>query len=83
VWTGNLAEDDLEVVWREPQPLQVTVMYSLLSTRITICPWVFHQHGRRIRDFRWFWEKACRRAGCPGRLLHERSAAHKLDEAAA
>ena len=42
-----------------------------LRERGEICPWVFHQNGRRVRSFRWSWDEACRLAGCPGRLLHD------------
>jgi hypothetical protein len=42
-----------------------------LRDRGKICPWVFHESGGQVRSFRWSWEKACRAAGCPGRLLHD------------
>jgi integrase len=36
-----------------------------------IVPHVFHHEGEPIRDLRWAWEKACKAAGCPGRLVHD------------
>jgi integrase len=42
-----------------------------LRDRGKICPWVFHQSGRKVSSFRWSWEDACLRAGCPGRMLHD------------
>ncbi len=39
--------------------------------REKICPWVFHRHGQRIRDFRSSWQTACPLAGCPGRIPHD------------
>jgi len=42
-----------------------------LRDRGTICPWIFQHDGRRVKSFRWSWERACRLAGCPGRLLHD------------
>jgi integrase len=36
-----------------------------------IIPWVFHRNGKPIGDFRTAWQGACRRAGQPGRLIHD------------
>ena len=47
----------------------------------TVCPWVFHREGRQVRG--WYyeaWGTACRKAGVPGRLVHDlrRSAVRNL-----
>lgn len=34
-------------------------------------PWVFHHHGKPIREFRQAWNGACKRAKLPGRLFHD------------
>lgn len=34
-------------------------------------PWVFSRNGRRVKDFRWAWTKACEAAGVVGRLVHD------------
>ena len=49
-----------------------------------IVPWVFHRGGRPIKDFRKAWSTACRRAGVPGRILHDfrRTAVRNLSAAA-
>jgi hypothetical protein len=46
----------------------------------TICPFVFHRHGKAIRDFRTVWESACITAKCPNKILHDfrRTAARNL-----
>jgi len=33
--------------------------------------YVFHNHGKRITDIRWYWNKACNEAGLEGRLFHD------------
>ncbi len=34
-------------------------------------PWVFNRHGEQIKDFRWAWEQACKRAGVPDVKFHD------------
>ena len=36
-----------------------------------LIPWVFHRNGKPIRSFHDAWRRACRRAGVPGRLIHD------------
>ncbi len=48
-----------------------------------IIPWVFHRHGRPIKDFRSAWEQACEAAGLAGRVFHDfrRTAVRNLERA--
>jgi integrase len=34
-------------------------------------PWVFHRDGRPLGNFGRSWETACKKAGCPGRVVHD------------
>ena len=36
-----------------------------------VTPWLFHDDGRPVRDFRTAWANACKIAGVPGRLFHD------------
>ena len=49
----------------------------------SIVPWVFHRNGRQLKGFRKAWLTACRRAGLPGRILHDfrRTAVRNLERA--
>ena len=49
-----------------------------------IIPWVFvRSDGSPIHDFRGAWQRACRGAGVPGRLVHDlrRTAVRNLERA--
>jgi integrase len=35
------------------------------------CPFVFQRHGKRIKDIRGSWERACREAGLSGKIPHD------------
>ena len=34
-------------------------------------PWVFNRRGEPIKDFRWAWDEACKRAGVPDLNFHD------------
>ena len=53
-------------------------MYDLLSqakkerdANFPDCQWVFNRQGEPIKDFRWSWEQACKRAGVPDLKFHD------------
>jgi integrase len=52
----------MDTLWKEHEGLQEAG---------TIAPLVFQRRGKRIKDFRGAWHKACRAAGVPGRLPHD------------
>ncbi len=49
----------------------------------TICRYVFHRNGKRIKTFKGAWTKACEAAGYPGRIPHDlrRSAVRNMERA--
>jgi integrase len=56
---------------------------ALERTEGRIIPWVFHRGGQPIKTLRRLWKTACRRAGVPGRLIHDfrRTAVRNLERA--
>lgn len=62
---------------------QRTKTQALQRANDQVIPWVFHRSGRRIKDLSVAFENACRRAGVPGRLLHDfrRTAVRALERA--
>jgi integrase len=57
--------------------------HEALAKAGTICRFVFHRHGKRIKDFRGAWNAACTAAGFPGRIPHDfrRSAVRNMERA--
>jgi integrase len=45
--------------------------HEALKQAGTICPYVFHHGGAQIKFYRRAWITACRKAGCPGRIMHD------------
>jgi integrase len=56
---------------------------QLQRTQEAIIPFVFHRDGQPILDLYDAWDRACLRAGCPDRLLHDfrRTAVRDLERA--
>jgi integrase len=68
---GELAE----IIKRRQSARTVTV-----DGRAEMCEFIFHRNGEMIGEFRKSWVTACKKAGCPGRILHDfrRTAAKNL-----
>jgi integrase len=48
-----------------------------------ICPWVFHRDGKPIKSYDGAWRSACKKAGLPGRHVHDfrRTTVRRLEQA--
>ncbi|HTR47868.1 MAG TPA: site-specific integrase [Verrucomicrobiae bacterium] len=68
---------------REVLERQLQTTKELEQKTGQIIPWLFHRVGKPIRDFRWVWASACRKAGVPGRIPHDfrRTAVRNLERA--
>ena len=44
---------------------------TLLNGETYLSPYVFHQKGHPIGNFRKAWNTACKKAGCSGKLFHD------------
>jgi integrase len=49
----------------------LALMKEQMRVRQLGCPYVFHQNGKEIKDFRGSWKRACREARVKGRLFHD------------
>jgi len=48
-----------------------TIIARRLDARRLDCPFIFHDQGRPIGDFRKVWQSACDRVGLSGRIVHD------------
>ena len=62
---------------------QRAVTTALEKKRGAIIRWVFHRNGNRILYPYTAWRRACDRAGCPGKIMHDlrRTAVRNLERA--
>jgi len=46
-----------------------------------VCPFIFHRNGKPIKSFYKAWRTACKKAGVPGRIMHDfrRTAVRNID----
>ncbi len=68
---------------RELLTEQRAVTDKLQREKSVICPWVFHRNGKRIKSYDGAWRSACRKAGLPGRHVHDfrRTTVRRIEQA--
>jgi integrase len=73
-WTIRLHAKDSKNRKGRAIPLE-NELRELVERRITArrldCQYIFHRHGRQMRDFRKVWKRACREAGLVKRIQDE------------
>jgi integrase len=63
-------DGELLAILREQFEARKVVQLNERSPTL-ICPFVFHNHGKRIKDFRAAWETALVKAKLGGKLFHD------------
>jgi len=59
-------------LWELTERRQAAHQFTKRSQNIVyFSGFVFHRQGKPISDFRKAWDRACREAGCPGKLFHD------------
>jgi integrase len=68
---------------RELLEAQRAATDQLQREKLIICPWVFHRNGKPIKSYDCAWGSACRKAGIPGRHVHDfrRTTVRRLEQA--
>ena len=68
---------------RELLEAQKAVTDKLQREKGIVCPWVFHRDGLPIKSYDGAWRSACKKAGLPGRKVHDfrRTAVRRLEQA--
>ncbi|MEE9591684.1 MAG: site-specific integrase [Thermodesulfobacteriota bacterium] len=61
------------IVYMEGELLEtIRFQKAVRDSNFPKCPWVFFGiKGKRIRDYRWAWGKACKEAGLEGKVPHD------------
>ena len=75
---GTTKNGEGQVIWLTDELKAMFV--AQWETRPMGCLFVFHRNGRRIKDMRGAWDRACREAGLRGKVPHDlrRSAVRNL-----
>jgi integrase len=68
---------------RELLEAQEAETEKLQKEKGIVCPWVFHRDGHPIKSYDGAWRSACKKAGLPGRKVHDfrRTAVRRLEQA--
>ena len=70
--TGTKKNDEARVIYMDGELLDVISFQKKIRDNLhSDCPYIFFREGKRIRDFRGAWDKACKEVGLEGKLFHD------------
>ena len=66
---GDTKNSEARTIYLDDELLKLLKIQNL--RREKDCDYVFHRAGKKIRDFRATWKRACKEAGVDGKLFHD------------
>jgi integrase len=69
---GTTKNNEARVIYMDGELLDVISFQKKVRDNLNPdCPYVFFREGKRIKDFRFVWDKACKEVGLEGKLFHD------------
>ena len=69
---GTTKNNEARVIYMDGELLDVISFQKKVRDNLNPdCPYVFFREEKRIKDFRFVWDKACKEVGLEGKLFHD------------